>query len=269
MSIATLLPLAIKICLIPAVLAVGLKASASDILYLFRLPNQLLRAFAAMDVLVPLLAVGLAAGFALHPAVKIALITLALSPLPPVFPKKALKAGGGMSYTVGLMVGITLIAVVFIPLALNVLAKTFDIPMQMSAAAVWGLVFTSLLVPLVVGVVIHQIAPSFAERASGPVAIVASALLVVVVIPILIRVWPAVVSLIGNGTVLVMVVFALVALAIGHLLGGPEPENRTILALACGARHPGIAIAIAHANFPDQKLAPAAVVLYLLVSAIA
>jgi BASS family bile acid:Na+ symporter len=34
-------------------------------------------------------------------------------------------------------------------------------------------------------------------------------------------------------------------------------------------RHPAIAIAIAQANFPDQKLAPAAILLYVLVSAIA
>jgi bile acid:Na+ symporter, BASS family len=34
-------------------------------------------------------------------------------------------------------------------------------------------------------------------------------------------------------------------------------------------RHPAIAIAIAQANYPDQKLAPAAILLYVLVSVIA
>jgi BASS family bile acid:Na+ symporter len=64
------------------------------------------------------------------------------------------------------------------------------------------------------------------------------------------------------------VVFALVGLAAGHLLGGPDPENRIVLALSTATRHPGIAIAIAAANFPDQKAAPAAVLLYLIVSAL-
>jgi bile acid:Na+ symporter, BASS family len=41
-----------------------------------------------------------------------------------------------------------------------------------------------------------------------------------------------------------------------------------VLALASGARHPGAALAIATANFPEQKLAPAAILLYLLLSAI-
>ena len=60
MSIATLLPLAIKISLTLAVLGLGLKASASDALYLFRRPSQLLRAVLSMDVIVPLIAIGLA-----------------------------------------------------------------------------------------------------------------------------------------------------------------------------------------------------------------
>jgi BASS family bile acid:Na+ symporter len=77
------------------------------------------------------------------------------------------------------------------------------------------------------------------------------------------------ISLIGNGTILVMIVLAVVGLAAGHLLGGPDLEDRTVLALASSVRHPGIAIAIAHANFPDQKLAPAAVLLYVIVSGIA
>jgi bile acid:Na+ symporter, BASS family len=122
------------------------------------------------------------------------------------------------------------------------------------------------LVPLIFGIALHQLAPTFAERAAKPVAQVADVLLLIAVIPILIRVWPAVFSLVGNGTVLIMLVIAMLALASGHLLGGPDPDDRGVLALASSARHPGIAIA--HLNFPDQKLAPAAVILYLLVSAI-
>ena len=167
------------------------------------------------------------------------------------------------------MVAITLVAIVFIPLALGLIQRVFDIRLQMSAAGVWGLVAWSLLAPLVVGVVIHQLSPRFADRASEPVARAADILLLVAIIPIVIKVWPAVWSQVGNGTVVVMLVFALLALASGHFLGGPDPEDRTVLALSSAFRHPGIALAIAHANFPDEKLAPAAVILFVLVSGIA
>ena len=60
----------------------------------------------------------------------------------------------------------------------------------------------------------------------------------------------------------------LVGLAIGHLLGGPAPENRTSLAISTASRHPGIALALAQANFPAEKLVLAALLLYLLINAI-
>ena len=40
-----------------------------------------------------------------------------------------------------------------------------------------------------------------------------------------------------------------------------------MLALSTASRHPGVAIAIAHATFPGEKLTVAAVLLYVLLSA--
>ena len=268
MTIASLIPIAIKASLFLMVFGLGLKASASDTLYLFRRPGKLVRAFLAMDVVVPLVAIALAVTLPLEPPVKIALVTLSLAPLPPTFSKKPLKAGGTVSYTVGLFVAFTIIAVGFIPLALFLLNRVTGIALQMSPAAIWTLVLWSLLVPLVAGVFIHQIAPAVAGRAAEPVANVGSIVLLIAVIPILIRVWPVMMSLIGNGHVVAMIVMAALATATGHFLGGPDPAERATLAFSSAARHPAIAIAIANANFPDQKLAPAAVLLYLVVSGI-
>ena len=64
-----------------------------------------------------------------------------------------------------------------------------------------------------------------------------------------------------------MAVFVILAVLTGHFLGGPDPEDRTLLVLATVSRHPAVALAIAQANFPQQKLAGPAVVLYLLLSA--
>ena len=269
MSIATLIPLAIQLSLALMVFSIGLGATMGDVTYLFRRPKLLLRSLLSMNVVMPLFAVVLAKAFDLLPVVKVALVLLAVSPLPPIFPKKSLKAGGEFSYTIGLLVAATLIAIVFIPLAMELLQRAFDIPLQMGPGRVVALVLWNLLVPLAVGVAVRRLAPGFAERAAKPIGQVGGILLLVALIPILIRVWSPMMSLIGNGTIVAMLVFALVALATGHLLGGPIPQDRTVLALSTATRHPGIAIAIASANFPDQKLAPAAVLLYLLVSAIA
>src|SRR3954462_1419580 len=145
MTITALIPLALKASLILMVFALGLSANISDALFVFRRPGQLARAFVAMDVVVPVVALGLATPFALDPAVKIALVTLSLAPLPPTFSKKPLKAGGTVSYAVGLFVAITIIAVVFIPLALNLVARVTGIEVEMSSSAVWALVLWTLL----------------------------------------------------------------------------------------------------------------------------
>src|SRR3954451_22154724 len=269
MSMATLLPLLLKASLALLVFSLGLSATLQDTTHLFRRPGQLARALVAMFVVMPITALILARAFHPHPAVKIALVALALSPLPPTFSRKALKQGGRLSYVAGLLVAATLVAVPLIPLSLELIERNRDLPLQMQPTAVLGLVFWSLLLPLSVGIVFRRVRPAFAEGAAGPISTIAFAVLMLGVIPILIRGWPALISLVGNGTLLAMVVLVLVGLATGHMLGGPDPEDRTVLALSTAARHPAIAIAIAHANFPDQTLAPAAVLLYVLVSVIA
>jgi BASS family bile acid:Na+ symporter len=77
------------------------------------------------------------------------------------------------------------------------------------------------------------------------------------------------ISLIGDGSLLAIVAFVAVGLAIGHLLGGPDPDDRTTFALATATRHPGVALVIAAGIFPGGTLVAPALMLYLLVTAIA
>src|SRR3954465_13593104 len=98
MSLAKLLQLAIKTALMLMVLSLGLKATFADLFYLFRRPGRLMRALLSLDVIVLLIDVLLAASFAREPSVEMALVMLALAPLPATFPKKALKAGCKVSY---------------------------------------------------------------------------------------------------------------------------------------------------------------------------
>lgn len=39
-----------------------------------------------------------------------------------------------------------------------------------------------------------------------------------------------------------------------HWLGRPDPDDRTALAIASSMRHPGVALAIARLNFPEEML---------------
>jgi BASS family bile acid:Na+ symporter len=111
-------------------------------------------------------------------------------------------------------------------------------------------------------------APRVAERIAPLAARVGNLLLLAGLVPILIAMGPAVWSLIGNGTVLAIAAVVVAGLLAGHWLGGPDPDDRTALAIASSMRHPGVALAIARVNFPDEKLVPAAVLLFILVNLI-
>jgi BASS family bile acid:Na+ symporter len=267
-DLATLLPLAIRASIVLAVFGLGLGASPQDASYLFRRPRQLLRSLLPMNVVMPLVASALAAAFALHPAVKIALVELAVSPVPPILPRKQLKAGGHASYAIGLLVAAALLAIVFVPLAVGLLGWAFGKSVHVPMPIVAKLVTLTVLAPLTAGVLVRHVAPSFATRAAGPISTVSTVLLVAAVLPILVVSGPAILSLIGNGTLAALAAFCVVGLAVGHRLGGPSPAERVVLALATASRHPGVSVAVASATFPDQKLAAPAVALYLVVATI-
>src|SRR5262245_57789815 len=242
MNIAAIIVLVLKASVILIVFAIGLKANFSDVTCLFRRPAQLFRALLSMNVLMPLFALGLVKVFDLHPAVEIALVAIAVSPIPPLLPNKALKAGGQENYTIGLLVAAAVISIVVIPVTMEVFELITGLPLSMRPGAVAWTVLITILIPLLVGIAVHRFAQTFAERAARPIGLIATVLLILCSIPVIIGARRAMLSLIGDGTLASFGAFTLMGLAIGHLLGGPEPEDRPVLALATASRHPAIAL---------------------------
>src|SRR5688572_21294737 len=68
-------------------------------------------------------------------------------------------------------------------------------------------------------------------------------------------------------TLVALVLITLLSLAVGHVLGGPDEDDRTVLAFATASRHPGVAIVVA--NLTDQPLAPIGVLLAVVIGEIA
>jgi BASS family bile acid:Na+ symporter len=246
--------------------SVGLQASLQDATYLFRRPGELVRALLAMNVLMPLFAVTLISIFDFNPAVKIALVALSVAPIPPPTPAKMVKSGGTESYAIGLQVAIGSLAIIVVPLAMAIIGQLRHVTLQMSMAPVARVVFISVLIPIGAGILARRLAPAFSERVAKPLTSITTIGLAACIVIIWISAAPAMWSLIGNGTVLALAAFVLVGLAIGHFLGGPAPDTRTSLAISTASRHPGVALLLAQANFPAEKLVVAAVLLYLIVS---
>jgi BASS family bile acid:Na+ symporter len=261
-----LIMLAVQVSVILTVFAYGLKSSREDVIFLFHRPSLLVRSLLSMNIIMPLFAVLTTAFFAFHPAVEAVLVALAVSPVTTLLPHRALKGGGTASYAYGMLMTAALLSIVYVPVAMALFGRYFYVPEEIQPGAIARLVLVTVILPYAAGIAIRRRAPVLAGRIGKALSTAAILMLVASVIPVMVVLFPSVASLVSDGTVLVMLAFVLVGLAAGHLLGGPVPGDRTVLALSTAVRHPAVALAIESAIFPEEKLVPAAVFLYVIVN---
>lgn len=263
-----LAPIVMTISLAAIVAAVGLDARVEDLLYMARHPTQLLRALAAVNIAVPIIAMVIVALFPISVVSKAAILLMAISPVPPFVPGNQLKVGGRREYAYGLYAALIVLAIVTVPLSVLVLRAYYGVDVEISAAAVARNLLVSAILPLALGMAIRHFAPGIAARIKPVISKLANILLFLILIPLVIKIWPAISGLVGDGTILAAVLMVLLALAAGHLIGGPAMEDRGALAVTAATRHPGIAAMIAGANFDDKRIV-AGIVLVLLAGLIA
>jgi len=263
MTLAALIVFVLKASIAVLVFSVGLGTKPRELTHLLRRPGQLVRSLVSMNLVMLALAVAIVLVFPLKGAVKVALVALALSPIPPVLPKKLLKAGGGHDYVMALLFSASIFAIIWIPFAGEVLDRIFPADISIPPVAVAKVVLMTVLGPTILGVVVGLLAPGLAKRIAAPAATIATVLLLAGLGLILGKAAPAMLALVGDGTLLAIVVFLVLGLLAGHLLGGPTPGDRSVLALATASRHPGVALAIAQLTFPGEQSVLAALLLYL------
>jgi BASS family bile acid:Na+ symporter len=267
---AQLVQLALLLSVFCVVFSLGLEAKPSDAVFLLRRPALLVRSLLAMNIVMVAFAVAVAELFSLSPEVKVAILALAVSPVPPVLPKKNRKAGGDSAYGIGLLFVAVLASLVIVPVSIDLLGRYFGVHTYMPLGKILPIVLLTALLPMLLGILVGKFAPGIAARIAGPFGKGAWVLLLLVFLVVLIFKAGEMWAMIGNGVILVLVAFTVLGIVVGHLLGGPDPDDRTVLGLATSVRHPGIAAAIVGLNFPHLQSAVFAVILWhLLVGAIA
>ena len=251
------------------VFALGAHATLADatslVRTLFRRPFWLLRALAAMYVVVPVVAVTMALAFDLMRPVRVGLLALSIAPMPPILPGRQLRLGGSPAHVFGLLVAVSVSAIVQLPLMVGLIAAVFGREASFGPWQVARLIGATILIPLSVGLLAQRLAPRWADRVAPWASGLGTILLVATVTIVLVKTWPVMATFPGSA-LLVMVVTAATGLVAGHCLGGPDPSDRAILAVASAMRHPGIALAIATANVPEEPLLVAAILLYVMIS---
>jgi BASS family bile acid:Na+ symporter len=268
MNMAQLVRVALVLSVLLIVLSVALRCTPRAVTSLIRNPSLLVRSLLSMNVLLPLFAALMVAVVDLRPAIEIALVALSISPVPPFLPRKQLALVANEEYVIGLLGASSLLAIVLAPLTVELVVVVSTREFSLAPLAIAKIVAVTVLVPFLFGMIVRRVRPAFAERASPLADKIGILLLIVAIVPLIVKLWPAMMSLIGNGTGLAIIAFTGVGLALGHVFGGPDSDHQTVLALATATRHPGVALTIAAGNFPDETLVAPALMLYLLISAI-
>jgi bile acid:Na+ symporter, BASS family len=269
-ALAHSLPILLNLGIAGIVFALGLNAQPADVAYLWRQPGLLLRSLVAMDVAAPVAAVLLVLALEPPRAVAIGMLAMAVAPGAPFSPQKQIKLGGRLPYVYSLIVTVAILAVVTIPLTLEILRALFSAEREawVTPGQVAKVVLRGIVLPLGLGMGVRRaLPPGLTASLAKPISLLANLLIGAIALLILVKAFPAMMGL-GGRAYAAMALLTLIVLACGHLLGGPNPEDRAALALASSLRHPGLAMLIAKVNFPGEPVA-AVVLSYVLVCSLA
>jgi BASS family bile acid:Na+ symporter len=254
MDVKELLPIVAQCALGFIVASIGMRAQARDVLAAMRDTKLVLKGLLAVNIIVPIVALAITAILPINPPVRVGIVVMAVSPMAPLVQMKMRQGGLDTSHAIGLYVALILSAILFVPATVALFSALYPGEVSISVAAVAKMVSITTLLPVGVGLAIGNWAPAFARRAAPIVMILGFLAVLLLAGLILYQRGGAMLGLIGDGTLLAIVITIAAGLLAGHWLGRPNPANSDALAMAAGTRHPGIAALIANANFTDPRV---------------
>jgi len=261
-----MLLLILKTSITILILAIGMIATKNEIIFLWRRPVLLLKSIIAMYVVMPAVTVLMVRMLDLPPRTEVALIVLAICAGTPLLPKKLIKLGGDPDYIFSLIVITSLLAIITVPASLHLLAEIihFDTT-KITPSQVARVLLKPFLLPLGLGMLFRLASPTLAERIGNPLLKIGSAAMVLTALTAMVTRFRLIFE-VDLLSLLAFAAFTLIAIVAGHLLGGPDPANRSSLAVSCASRHIGLALLIAaHARGPHTL---PLVIAYLLASTV-
>jgi BASS family bile acid:Na+ symporter len=233
---------------------------------LWRRPGALARDLVAVLILVPLWAVAVVLVLPLSPAVRAGLLIAALAV--GIGPVAAMKRMGPTTpaarEALDLNLIVLLISLAFVPIAFATAAALYHSDVHISVGAVAKVVLGRALVPLLLGLGAARLWPRFAASA-GPVMLkIINVALVVLLLAAVALTWKLLAGVSAIGW-LACAAVALGAILIGHLMGGPDPGTRAVVAAASVMRFPALALALASVTRQARQLIPV-IVAYVVTS---
>jgi BASS family bile acid:Na+ symporter len=255
LTLGTFVEVVLVLAIVLIVLAIGLRARLADPFLFVRTPAFGFRAMLSIFIAFPLFVILVTSLLPLGQPVRTALLTLAVSPTPPVLVKDGTSVGGHGDYVIGLQVIATVVSIVIVPVMLLLAEGMYGVDITYAPWAMVRVLLVTVAAPLAIGVTLARLVPRAAPRLAHLADRAGTVALVIATVVSLRVSAPAIAGLIGQGTLVAVVAIIGFGLLVGHWLGGPGPGNRGALAVATAARHPGVALVLATGVFPEHETA--------------
>ncbi len=250
--------------IVTSMLAMGMSLTVPMIVQPLKNVGLVILALLANFVLVPLLAYAISSIVPLEPSLQIGLIVLGTVAGAPFLPKLVQGARGNIAFGVGLMVLLMIVTVVYAPLVLPLLLPGVTVNPWDIAKSLIAL----MLIPLASGLLINAHSPDVATNYQPLMNKVSSiSMLILLVVGLGLNV-SNIINLIGSNGILALVLFVGGCLLIGFLLGGRDPQLRSVMSLGTAQRNVSAAILVSAQNFSGTNtlsfVLVAAVLLFLI-----
>jgi BASS family bile acid:Na+ symporter len=247
-------------------LSVGMEVTIAEVASAIRKPRLVALGLVANFVLVPAATFGLLYLFDADPMVAVGFLILAVCPGAPVGPPFTAISRGDVACSIGQMVILAGLSAILAPALLSLLLARL-LPagdLEIDSLTIVRTLLVAQILPLAVGVAIHQQAPNIAGRICRPVRMLANLLLLAAIVLVLANEYKTLELIRWRGWFGMLLLLA-AGLGIGWLCGGPGQATRKALSVTTGARNAAVALVIVSNNFAGTA-AVTAVIAFGLVS---
>ena len=213
---------AVVVFVVSSTLGVGLSLTVSQILAPLKNARLVVLSLAANFVVAPLVALGLWRVLGLDEPLGIGLLLCGLAAGAPFLIKLAEFAKADLAFAVGLMVLLMVVTVGYLPLALPFFLEGITVnPVNIARSLI-----VLMLIPLAVGLLVRALRPGAADRIRPTVGWISNISMILVVVLTMAGHFKSVLSVFGTFGVLAAIVYTVVCVGIGWLLGGPARSTR-------------------------------------------
>ena len=242
--------LSILIFVVASMLALGLSLTVRQIVDPLRSLRVLVVLLIGNFLLVPGLAFLILRFIPLEPGFDIGIILLATAAGAPFLPKLVELAKGTIALSVGAMILLMVVTIVYLPLVLPLLLPGTAVnPLEVALPLI-----LFMLTPLGIGLLTLARFPDVARRGQPVLSKLSTLGLMVGFVALLIVNANILLDAIGNGAMLAAALLIVGAFLIGWLLAGANRDLRTVLGLATAQRNLSAALLVAGANFSDPNV---------------